>query len=337
MLTREFKPWHVPLFLVKYAWLTAKKRPVLVHFEVTMRCNARCGFCDYWKTDPSAKDTELKSFADAARFFNPMVITFTGGEPTLRRDLEDIVSAVNDAVRLKYVTLITHGGMLSADRARSLWKAGINQFNISLDYLDDRHDTARGIPGLSGRIMNTVPKMREMGISGIRFNTVIKHDNLDQLLPIVHRARELGCGVNFSCYTDAKNGNAQGLIRDEQTREVEDVITQLLDYKRRNRGVITNSDYYLEHLPRYVRGEMKEPCRSGMRTIHIDPTGQVKRCPDFPADFHWKDFQKYRPIDCNACYYACRGEAQAPLKFSRVLDVMASPTRTLHVMEGRAN
>ncbi|HET7612507.1 MAG TPA: radical SAM protein, partial [Gemmatimonadaceae bacterium] len=250
MLTREFKPWHVPLFLVKYAWLTAKKRPVLVHFEVTMRCNARCGFCDYWKTDASAKETELKSFADAARFFNPMVITFTGGEPTLRRDLEDIVSAVNGAVTLKYVTLITHGGMLSAERARSLWKAGINQFNISLDYLDDRHDAARGIPGLSGRIMTAVPKMREMGISGIRFNTVIKHDNLDQLLPIVRRARELGCGVNFSCYTDAKNGNAQGLIRDEQTGEVEDVITQLLDYKRRNRGVITNSDYYLEQLPR---------------------------------------------------------------------------------------
>jgi MoaA/NifB/PqqE/SkfB family radical SAM enzyme len=337
MLTREFKPWHVPLFLVKYAWLTAKKRPVLVHFEVTMRCNARCGFCDYWKTDASAKETELKSFADAARFFNPMVITFTGGEPTLRRDLEDIVSAVNDAVTLKYVTLITHGGMLSAERARSLWKAGINQFNISLDYLDDRHDAARGIPGLSGRIMTAVPKMREMGISGIRFNTVIKHDNLDQLLPIVRRARELGCGVNFSCYTDAKNGNAQGLIRDDQTGQVQDVITQLLDYKRRNRGVITNSDYYLEQLPRYVRGEMKEPCRSGMRTIHIDPTGQVKRCPDFPVDFHWKDFQKYRPIDCNACYYACRGEAQAPLKFSRVLDVMASPTRGLPVMGGRAN
>ncbi|HEX2601370.1 MAG TPA: radical SAM protein [Gemmatimonadaceae bacterium] len=337
MLTREFKPWHVPLFLMKYAWLTATKRPVLVHFEVTMRCNARCGFCDYWKTDPSAKENELKSFADAARFFNPMVITFTGGEPTLRRDLEEIVAAVNDAVTLKYVTLITHGGMLSAERARSLWKAGINQFNISLDYLDDRHDAARGIPGLSKRIMTAVPKMREIGISGIRFNTVIKHDNLDQLLPIVRRARELGCGVNFSCYTDAKNGNVDGLLRDDQTRDVDDVITQLLEYKRRNRGVITNSDYYLEQLPRYVRGEMKEPCRSGMRTIHIDPTGQVKRCPDFPADFHWTEFRNYKPIDCNACYYACRGEAQAPLKFSRVLDVMATPTRGLPVMDGRTN
>jgi MoaA/NifB/PqqE/SkfB family radical SAM enzyme len=325
MLTSEFKPWHVPVFLAKYAYLTVRRRPVLVHFEVTMRCNAHCGFCDYWKTDPSAKSTELKSFADAARYFNPMVITFTGGEPTLRRDLEGIVSAVNDAVSVKYMTLITHGGMLSAERARSIWKAGINQFNISLDYLDERHDVARGIPGLSGRIMRTIPQMRTIGITGIRFNTVIKRDNLDQLMPIVTRARELGCGVNFSSYTDAKNGNTEGLIERGQTRQLEETMRELLSYKKKNRGVITNSDYYLEQIPRYVRGEITEPCRSGMRTIHIDPTGHVKRCPDFPTDFHWTEFRKYEPIDCNACYYACRGEAQAPLRLSRVRDVMASP------------
>jgi MoaA/NifB/PqqE/SkfB family radical SAM enzyme len=325
MLTNEFKPWHVPVFLAKYAWLTATRRPVLVHFEVTMRCNARCGFCDYWKTDASAKASELKSFADAARFFNPMLITFTGGEPTLRADLEDVVAAVDDAVSLKYMTLLTHGGMLSPERARSLWKAGINQFNISLDFLDERHDRARGIPGLSAKIMRTVPRMREIGITGVRFNTVIKRDNLDQLLPIVHRARELGCGVNFSSYTDAKNGSTEGLIERDQTRQLEEVIHELLAYKKRTRGVITNSDYYLEQIPRYVRGEITEPCRSGMRTIHVDPLGRVKRCPDFPTDFHWTEFRKYEPINCNACFYACRGEAQAPLRFSRVRDVMASP------------
>src|SRR3954471_6926685 len=326
MLTSEFKPWHVPLFLVKYAYLTVTKRPKVVHFEVTMRCNAHCGFCDYWKTDPSAKATEQKSFADAARYFNPMVITFTGGEPTLRRDLEDVVSAVNDAISLKYMTLITHGGMLSPERARSLWQAGINQFNISLDFLDERHDEARGIPGLSAKIMRTIPRMREIGITGIRFNTVIKRDNLDQLMPIVHRARELGCGVNFSCYTDAKNGNVHGLIDRDHREQLQEVVAELLAFKRKTRGVITNSDYYLEQIPRYVRGEITEPCRSGMRTIHIDPTGYVKRCPDFPTDFHWTKFRKYEPINCNACYYACRGEAQAPLQISRVRDVLASPT-----------
>jgi MoaA/NifB/PqqE/SkfB family radical SAM enzyme len=323
MLSARFKPWHVPLFLAKYAWLTARRMPVLVHFEVTLRCNARCGFCDYWKTDPSARATELKSFADAARFFNPMLVTFTGGEPLLRRDLEDLVAAVARAIRLKYITLITHGGMLSPERGRSLWDAGVNQFNISLDYLDGRHDTARGIPGLTAKIFTTVTAMRAQGIDSIRFNTVIKDDNLDQLLPIVYRAAALGCGVNFSVYTDAKNGNRDHLVREAQRRELDDAVSGLLAFKRRRRGVITNSDYYLEQIPRYVRGEMTEPCRSGIRTIHVDPTGNVKRCPDFPTDFHWGDFRRYEPIDCNACYYACRGEAQAPLRLSRVRDVMA--------------
>jgi hypothetical protein len=87
--------------------------------------------------------------------------------------------------------------------------------------------------------------------------------------------------------------------------------------------VITSSDYYLRQVPRFFRGDMREPCLSGLRTVHVDPTGQVRRCPDFPNDFHWTEFRRYQPIDCNACYYACRGEAQAPLTLSRVRDVMA--------------
>jgi MoaA/NifB/PqqE/SkfB family radical SAM enzyme len=323
MLSARFKPHHVALFLGKYAWLTLRRRPVLVHFEVTMRCNARCGFCDYWKTDAAARETELKSYADAARFFNPMLVTFTGGEPTLRRDLEDLVAEVDRAISLKYVTLITHGAMLSGDRAKSLWDAGINQFNISLDYLDERHDRQRGIPGLSARILRTVPEMRARGIDGIRFNTVIKNDNLDQIVPIVRRAEALGVGVNFSVYTDKKNGNPDFLIGGHEIEQVTEVVRELLAFKKRRRGVITNSDYYLEQIPRYLRGEMTEPCRSGIRTIHIDPTGHVKRCPDFPTDFHWRDYREYEPVSCNACYYACRGEAQAPLRLSRVKDVMA--------------
>lgn len=288
-----------------------------------MRCNARCGFCDYWKTDASEKASELKSYADAARYFNPMLVTFTGGEPTLRRDLEDLVAEVDRAISLKYVTLITHGAMLSADRAHSLWDAGINQFNISLDYLDERHDAARGIPGLSARILNAIPAIRERGVDNIRFNTVIKNDNLDQILPIVKYAAEHRIGVNFSVYTDSKNGNRDYLVGDDHLARLDATIAELLAFKRRRRGVITNSDYYLEQIPRYVRGETTEPCRSGIRTIHIDPTGHVKRCPDFPTDFHWRDFKQYQPIACNACYYACRGEAQAPLRLSRIRDVMA--------------
>lgn len=324
MLSSRYRPWHVPIFLGKYAWLRARNRPVLLNFEVTMRCNAKCGFCDYWKTPVEAKAGEIDDFAEIARRFSPMLVTFTGGEPTLRKDLEAIVASVRKAVRYTYVQMITHGAMLSLDRAKSLWDAGVDQFNISLDYLDERHDAARGIPGLSAKILDLVPRMKDAGIGGVRFNTVIKNDNLDQIMPIVERAAALGGGVNFSLYTDFKNGNGDYLLGDSQQPDLERVVQQLLAYKKRTRGVITNSDYYLEQIPRYVRGEMTEPCRSGSTTIHIDPQGMVRRCPDFKPDGRWQDYKGYAPINCNACFYACRGEAQAPLRLmSRVRDVMA--------------
>jgi MoaA/NifB/PqqE/SkfB family radical SAM enzyme len=324
MLSSRYRPWHVPIFLGKYAWLRARNRPVLLNFEVTMRCNAKCGFCDYWKTPAEAKHSEMSDFAEIARRFSPMLVTFTGGEPTLRKDLEEIVASVRRAVRYTYVQMITHGAMLSLDRAKSLWDAGVDQFNISLDYLDERHDVARGIPGLSAKILALVPEMKAAGIGSVRFNTVIKNDNLDQIMPIVERAAALGGGVNFSLYTDFKNGNGDYLLGEAQQRELENVVQQLLAYKQRTRGVITNSDYYLEQIPRYVRGEMTEPCRSGSTTIHIDPQGMVRRCPDFKPDGRWQDYKGYDPINCNACFYACRGEAQAPLRLmSRVRDVMA--------------
>lgn len=323
MLSQRFHLYHVPLFAAKYAWLHVRRRPILVHFEVTMRCNAGCSFCDYWKTPASARATELKSFADAAKFFNPMMIIFVGGEPLLRRDLEDIVAAVDRAVHIKYLTIVTHGGMLSVERAKSLWQAGLNQISISLDYLDERHDAERKIPGLSAKILRTVPGMREAGIDSIRFNTVIKSTNLDQIIPIVRRAEELGIGVSFSTYTDFKNGNEAFNPNQDQFRQIEEVVAELLAYKKRKRGVITSSDWYLEQIPRYFRGEMNDPCASGVRTIHIDPTGHVRRCPDFPVDFHWTDYKTYKPIQCNECFYACRGESQAPLTISRVRDVSA--------------
>ena len=61
------------------------------------------------------------------------------------------------------------------------------------------------------------------------------------------------------------------------------LIAELLVFKRRHRGVISNSDWYIAHIPAYLRGELREPCRSGETTIHIDPVGMVRRCPDFPS------------------------------------------------------
>ena len=323
MLSRRFKPRHLLPFAYKYAKLRLLRRPVLVHFEVTRRCNAGCAFCDYWKTDPAEKARELRSFADAARHYAPMMITFTGGEPLLRRDLEEIVAEVARAAPVTWLTLITHGGMLTLERAEALWDAGLAQFSISLDYLDARHDAARRIPGLAAKILELVPRMTARDMT-VRFNTVIRNDNLDEIMPIVRHAARTGAGVNLSVYTDFKNGNAAHLVRRGQFDRLDALVAELLAYKRARRGVISNSDFYISELPRFIRGEMREDCRAGETTIHVDPAGHVRRCPDFPADAHWREQPSYAPIACNRCYYACRGEAQAPLTVSRFRDLLAS-------------
>ena len=321
MLSKRFKPWHLVPFSLRYAKLRFTRRPVLVHFEVTMRCNAKCDFCDYWKTDASARATELKSFADAARHFRPMMITFTGGEPLLRPDLEAVIAEVGRAAPITWMSVITHGAMLTVARAQSLWDAGLAQFAVSLDFLDERHDAGRGIPGLAARILRTVPDLTARGMT-VRFNTVIKRENMDEILPIVRRAAAIGAGVNLSVYTDFKNGNRAHLIDD--LPRLDALCAELLAYKRRHRGVISNSDWYIENIPAYLRGAITDPCRSGETTIHIDPVGMVRRCPDFPADTHWSAYRGFAPIKCNACYYACRGEAQAPLTISRFRDLAGS-------------
>jgi MoaA/NifB/PqqE/SkfB family radical SAM enzyme len=295
-----------------------------VHFEVTMRCNASCPFCDYWKTSPEMKAKELGSFVDAAKAFDPMVVTWTGGEPLLRRDLEEIVGAVDRAISYKWMTLITHGAMLTRERARSLWDAGVGQFSVSLDYLDERHDRARGIPGLAAKILANAEAISGEGMT-VRFNTVIKDDNLDEIMPIVRAAESLRVGVNLSVYTDFKNGNRDHLLRADQMERVDSLVRELLAFKRRRRGTLSNSDYYLEQIPRYLRGEMTEPCQSGKDTVHIDPYGGIRRCPDFPVDGHWSAYDGYAPIKCDKCFYACRGEAQAPLRLDRFRDLVASP------------
>ncbi len=324
MLSTRFKPWDLIPFSYKYAKIRFQKRPILVHFEVTMRCNAKCSFCDYWKTSPEMKAKELNSFVDAAKHFDPMLITWTGGEPLLRQDLEELVHGVDRAIHTKYTTLITHGAMLTVERARALWKAGIGQFNISLDYPDERHDAARGIPGLTKKILANAAAIRAEGMT-VRFNTVIKDDNLDDIMPLVHEAERMRVGMNLSVYTDAKNGNATHLLGAAHQPRVEALVRELLTFKRKRRGTISNSDHYLANIPRYLSGAMTEPCLSGQDTIHIDPYGHVRRCPDFPADGHWSTYAGYAPIKCDMCYYACRGEAQAPLRPNRFLDLVASP------------
>ena len=163
--------------------------------------------------------SELKSYADAARFFNPMLVTFTGGEPTLRRDLEDLVAEVDRAISLKYVTLITHGAMLTPG-ARAVAVGRGRQSVQHLARLSRR--TARPRARHS-RACGEDPRARSRRCARAASTTFdstpsSRTTTSTRSCPSSLARRQLGVGVNFSVYTDAKNGNRDYLIGDRGAR-----------------------------------------------------------------------------------------------------------------------
>ena len=121
------------------------------HLNVTERCNIRCIHC-YWEeygknADPSLETIGriLKSFKDLGRAHGGAGGTsdIGGGEPTIRKDLEDIISL---AVKRRFrVRLVTNGVTVTDARARSLKKAGLKIAQVSLDgACEETHDRIRG-------------------------------------------------------------------------------------------------------------------------------------------------------------------------------------------------
>src|SRR5438067_13378024 len=114
----------------KFLDVTFNKRPLTVSIEVTKRCNARCDFCDYWKI--SDRD-EMTDFIDDVRRFDPQVVVFTGGEPMLRRDLVPLVRQIKELPGFRYITVLTHGGVLTEAKIEEQRVPAGNHVNHSIN------------------------------------------------------------------------------------------------------------------------------------------------------------------------------------------------------------
>ncbi|MEQ9288972.1 MAG: radical SAM protein [Cyclobacteriaceae bacterium] len=117
--------------------------PILCNYYVTYRCNAKCGFCDIWeKPSPYVSlDTARKNLLDLKRL-GVKVIDFTGGEPLLHREIDQLL---DEAKKLGFITTLTTNCLLYPKLAERL-KGKIDMLHFSLDSSDGQvHDDMRGV------------------------------------------------------------------------------------------------------------------------------------------------------------------------------------------------
>ncbi|MEQ6121717.1 radical SAM protein [Reichenbachiella sp. MALMAid0571] len=119
------------------------RHPVLCNYYVTYRCNAKCGFCDIWeKPSPYVNvETAKKNLADLKRL-GVKVIDFTGGEPLIHREIDELLGAAKE---MGFITTVTTNCLLYPKWAKKL-QGKIDMLHFSLDSSEkSEHDQMRGV------------------------------------------------------------------------------------------------------------------------------------------------------------------------------------------------
>lgn len=209
--------------------LDSLQRPMLdLRISVTDRCNFRCAYCmpseifDQHHTFlPRAELLSFEEIVRVARIFIALgvrKIRLTGGEPLLRRGIEQLVAQLaalptlyGDLVE---VTMTTNGALLMA-KAQVLKDSGLSRITVSLDGLSDAtFQRMSGTKTPVATVLAGIAAAQQVGFKSLKVNMVVQRGVNDQeILPMATYFRHTGITLRFIEYMDV--GSSNGWVMDE--------------------------------------------------------------------------------------------------------------------------
>lgn len=258
--------------------MSAIGAPLAILLELTHRCPLGCPYCSNPLNLHSAADeldtATWRRVIDEAAALGVLQMHFSGGEPTARRDLEDLVACA--AGRGLYTNLITSGVLLSQARIAALAAARLDHVQLSFqDSGPVGGDRIGGYRGGHAKKREVARWIRAAGLP-LTVNAVVHRQNLGHLEAIIEMAVELDAGrleVAHVQYYGWALVNRQALI---PTREQLERATELVAAAReRLKGVLVIDyvvpDYYA-HRPKACMGGW------GRQFLNVTPAGKVLPC-----------------------------------------------------------
>jgi len=290
-------------------------RVYCVSFELTYNCNARCGHCHRGPLIEKERRATPDRLAEIAREIRPLVSIMSGGEPLIRKDLEEIVFKLKETGASSRVNVNTNAALLTQKRFQSLKAAGIDNFVISFDFPDERHDEWRAIPGLFGKIQDLVASLSPEEKKLVVLTCVFNSKNFRDAPRMAEVAREWGVSMNFSTYTWMRTQDMSLMIQPEEMDEAREVVATLSDMRRRY-GNVLNSDGVFQGMLDFYENKGTPGCRAGERLLVVNPDGTFSPCGLVIRDYPTRkalleDFTKSN--DCSACYTISRAMTERPL------------------------
>lgn len=241
---------------------------------VTYRCNARCTMCGRYK-EQSRPEEEIS--LETIKKLPPMSFTnITGGEPFIRADLTEIVRELYK--KSERIVISTNGYFTDRiiELCREFPQVGIR---VSLEGLEQTNDEIRGLKNGFRCGMDTLIKLREMGMRDIGIGMTVQDRNAGELVPLYQLASQYGMEFataalhNSFYFVETKN-----IIHDRPAvaQGFEALINELLNSGNPKKWFRA---YFNHGLINYIYGQKRLlPCDMGFDTFFLDPYGDVMPC-----------------------------------------------------------
>ncbi len=258
--------------------------PTDVSIITTYRCQMRCKMCNIWenptdpKTEISAKDLEmLPSF----KFVN-----ITGGEPFVRRDLEDIVEVMyKKSDRIVISTSGFHHRRIM-QMAEKFPNIGIR---VSIEGLSQRNDDLRGREGGFDRGLKTLLGLKEMGVKDIGFGITVSNKNSADMLWLYKLSKELGMEFATAAFHNSYYFHRDDNVIHEKETVVSDFHELIEELLKENSPKSWFRAFFNLGLINYIRdGKRMLPCEAGTANFFIEPDGEVYPCNGL-EERYWKE------------------------------------------------
>ncbi len=193
---------------------------------VDYTCNLSCSHCSAMslrqRDQPRLSVDEYRRISAELRHHGCLLFHFTGGEPLLRNDLEDIIRVFDPASSA--ISLQSNGFPATRKRLEALKKAGLDIFCVSLDSgIREEHDKFRNCQGSFDKALEALILARDIGLI-TTISTCVSHDNVysDGLHKVIDLAAELTIDCQFNLAVPAGRWREQlaFVLTDDDKRQV---------------------------------------------------------------------------------------------------------------------
>jgi MoaA/NifB/PqqE/SkfB family radical SAM enzyme len=287
------------------------ERPIVVSFEVTDSCTCYCKHCDHGGPRDRSQDLKPSDYKRYVEALRPCVVQVSGGEPLIRADLADVVRNIKLSSGLPYTILVSNWSLMTEERYLELREAGINQFSVSLDFPDERHDDFRGHPGLYAHLSDLIPRVAKLGHDDIVINNCITRPNLPYINAIADKAKEWGVNVSYSAYSPRRTGCRDYFL--ETPSELVQLETQIGQIEKRmdHSHWVVNSRTTLDATVEYFKRGGTPGCKAGLRFLVVTCQGYLQPCSmhfnRFPLERRRELIESFtRANTCDECYVSIR-------------------------------